>query len=182
MTFLINWLVATLAIVITAYLIPGTIITSLFAALVAALILGLINATLKPLLLILTLPINILTLGLFTFVINAALIMLTDYFVPGFDVGGFGRALLFAIVLSIINFAFSVFQAATIMKYHKVQVYFDRIAHWYFRIDVFDVPALFWGVIIGSSVRGYFSASLFIGFLPTSAKLLKYAKESWLVL
>ena len=102
MTFLANWLIYTLAIVITAYLLPGVNLTGFAAALVTALVLGLINAVIKPILILLTLPINILTLGLFTFVINAALILLASAIVPGFIVKGFWAALIFSIVLAII--------------------------------------------------------------------------------
>ncbi len=104
MKFLLNWLVATLAILITAYLLPGITINGLSAALVAALVLGLINAFLKPILIIITLPINILTLGLFTLVINALLVMLASVIVPGFEVANFWWALLFSLVLSIVSF------------------------------------------------------------------------------
>ena len=76
MSFLLQWLVSGLAIIITAYLLPGVKLTGFFAALVTALILGLINAFIRPVLILLTLPLNILTLGLFTLVINALLIML----------------------------------------------------------------------------------------------------------
>lgn len=100
---MVNWLVATLAIVITAYLVPAVQVSGLFAALVTALVLGIINAFLRPLLLVLTLPINILTLGLFTLVINAALIMLTSALVQGFLVPGFWWALLFSVVLMVVN-------------------------------------------------------------------------------
>lgn len=99
----VNWLVATLAIVITAYLLPTVEVAGFFAALVAALVLGIVNAFLRPLLIILTLPINILTLGLFTLVINAVLIMLTSTLVPGFYVPGFLSALLFSVVLMVVN-------------------------------------------------------------------------------
>lgn len=105
MSFMIQWLVSTAAIVITAYLLPGVKVAGVFAALVAALVLGLINAVLKPLLILLTLPLNILTLGLFTLVINALLIMLAAAIVPGFFVQGFWWALLFGLVLAIVNFA-----------------------------------------------------------------------------
>lgn len=103
MNILINWLVSTIAIIVTAYLLPGVSVNSFSAALVAALVLGIINAFIKPVLIILTLPINILTLGLFTFVINALIIILTADLVPGFKVQGFWWALLFSIVLSVIN-------------------------------------------------------------------------------
>ncbi|MBU1164185.1 phage holin family protein [Patescibacteria group bacterium] len=105
MTFVIKWLISTLAIIITGYLLSGVMVAGVWAALVAALVLGLINAFIKPLLIILTLPINILTLGLFTFVINALLIMLVAWIVPGFDVKTFWWALLFSVILSIITYA-----------------------------------------------------------------------------
>ncbi len=104
MKFLIKWLIFTLAIIITAYLIPGAKVDSLFSALVAALVLGLINTILRPILIVLTLPINILTLGLFTLVINAFLVILTSIVVPGFAVAGFWWALAFSLVLSVVNF------------------------------------------------------------------------------
>ena len=105
MSFLFHWLIRALAIVITAYLLPGVRLSGFFAALVTALVLGLINTFIKPLLLLLTLPLNILTLGLLTFVINAMLILLTSALVPGFAVAGFWWALLFSMVLAIINYA-----------------------------------------------------------------------------
>lgn len=104
MTFLLSWLISALAIIITAYLLPGVRLSGFFAALVTALVLGLINAFIKPVLLLLTLPINILTLGLLTLVINALLIMLAGAIVPGFSVSGFWWALLFSLVLSIVNY------------------------------------------------------------------------------
>lgn len=103
MSIFINWLVSAFAILVAAYLLPGVEISSFTAALVAAVVLGVINAFLKPVLLILTLPINVITLGLFTFVINALVIILTANLVPGFKVQGFWWALLFSIVLSLIN-------------------------------------------------------------------------------
>jgi putative membrane protein len=105
MSFLLQWLVSGLAIIITAYLLPGVRITGFFAALVTALVLGLINAFIRPVLILLTLPLNILTLGLFTLVINALLIMLAAAVVPGFSVQGFWWALLFGLVLAVINYA-----------------------------------------------------------------------------
>lgn len=100
---LINWLIYSLAILVAAYLLPGVDVANFFVALVLAVVLGLINAIIKPILLLITLPINILTLGLFTLVINAAMIMLADYLVPGFTVANFWWALLFSLVLSLIN-------------------------------------------------------------------------------
>lgn len=103
MNLLFRWLIYTLAIAITAYLMPGVEIHSVWAALVAAFVLGLINAVLKPILVILTLPISILTLGFFVLVINALMILLAANIVPGFAVNGFWWAFLFGIVLSIIS-------------------------------------------------------------------------------
>ena len=103
MTFLLKWLAYSVAIAITAYILPGITVDSVAAVLVAALVLGLINAIFRPILVILTLPVTILTLGLFMFVINAALILLTAAIVPGFHVAGFWWAVLFSIIVSIIN-------------------------------------------------------------------------------
>lgn len=107
MRFVLQWLVSTLAIIITAYLLPGVSVAGFFAALVTALVVGLVNAIVRPVLILLTLPLNVLTLGLFTLVINALLIMLAAVIVPGFAVQGFWWALLFGIVLAIVNFALS---------------------------------------------------------------------------
>lgn len=102
MNLLINWIVMTIAIIFSTYILPGITLSGFWTALLVALVLGLLNAFIKPLILILTLPINILTLGLFTLVINAAIILMVSAIVPGFNVDGFWYALLFSIVLSII--------------------------------------------------------------------------------
>jgi putative membrane protein len=107
MGIILKWLTLTASILISAYVIPGVTVTGLWPALILAIILGLINVLLKPILIVVTLPINILTLGLFTFVINALLIMLAGTIVKGFDVGSFWNALLFGIVLSVVNFVLS---------------------------------------------------------------------------
>jgi putative membrane protein len=104
MRILINWFITTVAILIGAYLLPGVALRGIGAAVVAALVLGLINAFIKPILIILTLPLNILTLGLFTFVLNALLVLLTSAVVPGFYVRNFWWALLFSLVFSIVSF------------------------------------------------------------------------------
>jgi putative membrane protein len=103
MIFILNWFISTLAIIISAYLLPGVIIKTFVAAFIAALVLGLVNAIIRPILIILTLPLNILTLGLFTLVINALMVMLTSYLVPGFSVINFWWALLFSLILSLIS-------------------------------------------------------------------------------
>lgn len=104
MHILINWIVMAFAVIVSAYVLPGVTLSGFWAALLAALVLGIINVFIKPLLIILTLPINILTLGLFTLVINALVIMMASGFTPGFKVNGFWNALLFSIVLSIVLF------------------------------------------------------------------------------
>jgi putative membrane protein len=103
MNFLLQWVVYTLAIVITAYFLPGVHITGIMAAFFAAVIIGLVNAFIRPVLIILTLPINIVTFGLFILVINALLIMLSAWLVPGFVINGFWWAILFGIVLAIVS-------------------------------------------------------------------------------
>ena len=104
MNVLINWLISALIIIVIAYILPVAEVSGFIAAIVAALVIGLINAFIKPVLIILTLPINVLTLGLFTFVINALLIMLASAIVPGFSVQNFWWALLFSLLLSIITY------------------------------------------------------------------------------
>ena len=104
MKLLVKWLIFSLAIYAAAYLLqPGIQVADFTTALVAALVLGLINAVIAPILLILILPINILTLGLFTFVLNALLVMLAGNLIPGFTVAGFWYALLFSLIVSVIN-------------------------------------------------------------------------------
>ncbi len=104
MRILLRWIIMAAAVLIAAYLIPGVRIASFFTALWVALFLGIVNVLLRPILILITLPINILTLGLFTFVINAALILLASYFVKGFQVAGFWWALAYGIVLSIVHY------------------------------------------------------------------------------
>ncbi len=104
MSILINLILSGMAVFAAAYILPGVHVQSFTAALVAALAIGIFNAILKPILILLTLPITILTLGFFTFVIQALLIMLADKLVPGFSVDGFLWALVLSLVLTIINF------------------------------------------------------------------------------
>lgn len=101
MTFT-HWLISALAIILTSYLLPGATVT-LVGALILAVVLALINAYLRPLILALTLPINVVTLGLFSLVINAVLVLLAARIVPGFELAGFWSALWFSIILSLIN-------------------------------------------------------------------------------
>lgn len=104
MYLLFRWLVMTLAIAITAWLIPGEQVANLWSAIWLAALLGILNAIVRPVLVLLTLPITVLTLGLFIFVINAALVLLAGSIIDGFDPGGFWRALLFSIVLSVVSY------------------------------------------------------------------------------
>ena len=92
------------SIIIAAYFIPGVRVGSFFSALWVALFLGVVNVLVRPVLILITLPINILTLGLFTFVINAVLILLASSVIKGFEVAGFWWALLYSVVLSAVNY------------------------------------------------------------------------------
>jgi putative membrane protein len=103
---LIHWLVLTIAIIIGAYLVPGVVVTPV-GAIVLAVVIGLINVFIKPVVRLLTLPINIVTLGIFSLVLNALIIMLLGLLVPGFGVSGFWAAFFFSIVVSLINALFS---------------------------------------------------------------------------
>jgi len=100
---LINLLVTGIAVVISSYILPGVKVDGFLTAVVVGVVLGIVNSILKPVLVILTLPITILTLGLFTFVINALLVMLVSAIVPGFKVDGFLWALIFSVVLSLVG-------------------------------------------------------------------------------
>lgn|SRR3989344_295916 len=106
MKLLLNWLISAVAIIIAAFLLPGVSVSSFLIALVVAVVIAGINAFVKPLLVLLTLPLTFITFGLFLFVINALLIMFAAWVVPGFQVAGFWWALIFAVVLSIVNSAF----------------------------------------------------------------------------
>lgn len=109
MRIIFNWFIRALAIAISAYLLPGVGVDNLMTALILAVVLAAINTFIKPVIIFFTLPLTILTLGLFTLVINALLIMLAGAFVPGFDVDGFVAAFLFAIVLSIVSAVLQMF-------------------------------------------------------------------------
>jgi putative membrane protein len=103
MKTLLHLIISGIAVVIAAYLLPGVELQNFIAAIVVAVVIGVLNALLRPVLIILTLPINILTLGLFTFVINALIVLVTSAVVPGFAVDNFWWALLFSLVLAIVN-------------------------------------------------------------------------------
>lgn len=109
MNTIIHFVVSALAILISAYILPGVHVDGIFAAFVLAVVLGAINLVLRPILVMLTLPITILTLGLFILVINALLVLLASYIVPGFIVDGFLWAFLFGIVLAVVNYVLGMF-------------------------------------------------------------------------
>ena len=106
MSLILNVLVSAVAVLVTGRLLSGVSIDGFGTAVIVAIVLGLVNAVLGPVLMFLTLPINVLTLGLFTFVIIGALVMLTAAIVPGFRVASFWWALGFAFVLAVVNSAF----------------------------------------------------------------------------
>jgi putative membrane protein len=107
MNMILRFLLSSIAVVLTAYLLPGADVTDFWTAMVVALVLSLVNIFVKPLLILFTIPVTIITLGLFLLVINAMMILLTDYFVDGFDVNGFWWALLFSLILSLFNSLFN---------------------------------------------------------------------------
>jgi putative membrane protein len=104
---LVVWLINAVALAAVAYLMPSVTIASAGAALVAALVLGLVNALIRPLLVLLTLPVTVLTLGLFIFVINGLLFWAVGSLVPGFQVAGFWSGVIGAIVFSLISWLLS---------------------------------------------------------------------------
>lgn len=103
MALLIALLLNALALIITSKIVPGFDVPDFTTAIFAAIIIGIINTFIKPVLLLLTAPINLLTLGLFTFVINAVVLYLASLVVPGFGVTGAAPAILGAIVLSVVS-------------------------------------------------------------------------------
>lgn len=94
------------AIAIAAYVLPGVTVT-LLGAVVLAVVLGVINVFIKPVISILTLPITIVTLGLFSLAVNAGFMLLAAYFIPGVDIASFWAALLFSIIVSLVNALFA---------------------------------------------------------------------------
>ena len=103
MNFIIRLLVNALAVMVSAYLLPGVRVKDFVTALILAVVLVLLNLLVKPILVILTLPVTILTLGLFLFVINAIIILLASHLVSGFKVDGFFWALIFSLILSLVS-------------------------------------------------------------------------------
>lgn len=111
MKTIIHFVVSTIAILITAYLLPGVHVTGLLAAFILAVVLGIINTVLRPVLILLTLPLTIVTLGIWVLFVNALLVLLATYIVPGFTVDNFWWAFLFGIVLAIVNWTLQMFES-----------------------------------------------------------------------
>ena len=105
----IRWLILTTAIIFASYIMDGIHVSSFFSAFFAAAILGILNAVFRPILIILTLPINILSLGLFTFVINAILLKMASGVISGFDVHGFWTAVFGSLIISLVSWLLSSF-------------------------------------------------------------------------
>jgi len=105
---IIYLLINTIAVLISGYILPGVTVQSFWIALIVAIVLGVVNTFIKPLLVLLTLPVTVITFGLFVFVINALLVLLVEAIVPGFGVANFWWALLFSLVVSLVStFLFS---------------------------------------------------------------------------
>jgi putative membrane protein len=109
MGLIIRWLVVTAAIILASYLLDGIVIRDFFSAFFAAAALGILNALFRPILIILTLPINILTLGLFTFLINALMLKMASEIIPGFEVHGFWTAIFGSLIISVISWVLNAF-------------------------------------------------------------------------
>jgi putative membrane protein len=103
MRLLVRIILNAIAILIAAYLVPGIVVTGALAALVAGLILGFVNAIVRPILILLTLPVTLLTLGLFLFVVNAVCLGLTAALVPGFDISSASSAFLGALIVTFVS-------------------------------------------------------------------------------
>jgi len=103
MALIARWFLNALALMLVAYMYSGVQVTGIAAALIAALVLGLVNALIRPVLILLTLPVTILTLGLFIFIINALMFWLVAEMVDGFKVSGFTAALLGSLMFSVIT-------------------------------------------------------------------------------
>ncbi len=106
---LIRWLLSTAAVLAASWFLEGIHVSGFLPAFLAAGLLGILNAVLRPLLIVLTLPINILTIGLFTFVINAFLLKVVSSLIPGFDVDGFWTAVFGAIVIGAVSWILNMF-------------------------------------------------------------------------
>lgn len=107
MKFIIEWIVLALAVMLAAFIVPGASVSGFWIALWASILIALVNTTLGTILRIFTFPINILTLGLMSFIITVLMIMLVDRWMDSFHVGGFLNTVLFAVILAVIKMLFS---------------------------------------------------------------------------
>tara|TARA_Y100000031_G_C8184557_1_gene368272 strand:+ start:625 stop:975 length:351 start_codon:yes stop_codon:yes gene_type:complete len=114
MFLILRLIITAVGLLAVAYLVPGIEVVSFYIALLAALVLGLANAVVRPLVFVLTLPVNIMTLGLFTFIINAAMLWIASSVVPGFEIVGIVPAVMGAIILWLIGWA-----ANTLIRHAK---------------------------------------------------------------
>ena len=106
MTIFLNLLLSAIAIAVASYLIPGATVDNYLTAFIVAVVLAIVNTTIVPILQVLTLPLNILTLGLVSLIINILMVLLVARIVPGFEISGFWVALVFAVVLALVNMVF----------------------------------------------------------------------------
>jgi putative membrane protein len=120
---LVVWLISAVALLTVAYLMPGIVVADFTTALVAAVVLGLVNAVIRPVLILLTLPATLLTLGLFIFVINGLLFWMVGSWLQGFTVSGFWWGFFGAIVYSIVTWALS----AVLLPGRRIHVHVERI-------------------------------------------------------
>ena len=105
MKLILNWLLSATALLAVAYLYPGVVVSSFTSALVAAAVLGFLNMVLRPILVLLTLPVTLVTLGLFLFIINALMFWAAASLLSGFNVTGFGAALVGSLIYSVLQLA-----------------------------------------------------------------------------
>ena len=105
---IVKWLILTIAVMAASYTLSGVYVEDFFSAFFAAAVLGLLNTFFRPILIILTLPINILSLGLFTFIINAILIKMASGVIAGFEVADFWTAILASLIISVVNWILGV--------------------------------------------------------------------------
>jgi putative membrane protein len=112
----IKWIILTAAVMVTAYLFDSISVAGFFSAFFAAAVIGMLNMLLRPILLVLTLPVNVMTFGLFTFLINALMLKIASGLISGFTVTGFWGTVFGAIVISIVNWILNVFLAAFIQR------------------------------------------------------------------
>lgn len=109
MEFLVKWAINTIALSIAVLIVKGVSVSGILPLIIASLTIGFLNAVLKPVMLIMTLPLNILTMGAFTFIINTIMILIASQIVRGFDVSGFWAAFVASLFMSFVNFILNLF-------------------------------------------------------------------------